>query len=135
MATTLAAQLCLAYLTLDAIHEENGLQLLTSTSFTVLSGLLWLIFAVGAAEQKKAAVAAGSCSHQQHLDLKNNSRPIKPLCTYHYPAATCNHARIVAVSSTAASCKHCLLSCRLCWSHYPLLGAWVWHAASLQPHC
>ncbi|WIA35326.1 hypothetical protein OEZ86_003781 [Tetradesmus obliquus] len=44
MATTLAAQLCLAYLTLDAIHKENGLQLLTSISFTVLSGLLWLIF-------------------------------------------------------------------------------------------
>jgi hypothetical protein len=50
MGTTLAAQLCLAYLTLDAIHEENGLQLLTSTSFTVLSGLLWLIFVVGAEE-------------------------------------------------------------------------------------
>ncbi|WIA15147.1 hypothetical protein OEZ85_001834 [Tetradesmus obliquus] len=44
MATTLAAQLCLAYLTLDAIYKENGLQLLTSISFTVLSGLLWLIF-------------------------------------------------------------------------------------------
>lgn len=51
MATTLAAQLCLAYLTLDAIHKENGLQLLTSISFTVLSGLLWLIFVVGAYEQ------------------------------------------------------------------------------------
>jgi hypothetical protein len=57
MATTLATQLCLAYLTLDAIHEENGLQLLTSTSFTVLSGLLWLIFVVGTWHLEKTAAA------------------------------------------------------------------------------
>lgn len=46
MASMLAAQLSFAYLALDAIYEENTFQLLASTAFTVLSGLLWLLVVV-----------------------------------------------------------------------------------------
>lgn len=47
--TTLLAQLSYAYLALDAIHEENAFQLVTSTGLSVVAALLWVLFAVSAA--------------------------------------------------------------------------------------
>lgn len=46
MVVTLVAQLSFAWLTIDAIYEENAYQLLASTVFAVLTSLLWLVFMV-----------------------------------------------------------------------------------------
>lgn len=47
--TTTVVQLLNAYLTLNAVYEENPFQLLAGVGFSILTGLLWLIYAVSKA--------------------------------------------------------------------------------------
>lgn len=46
LAAALLAQLCFAFVTVQAVCTENGCQLRASSGLSILNGLIWLMFLV-----------------------------------------------------------------------------------------